>query len=137
MANVTRDSGAGIDARSAFNSGPFSGDLIAGEDLPNVCPCYVKQSDGLVYKSNGTALNEAARVDGITPCAYKAGEAVTLYGAEVRFSVMGIGSTPPVGGYLYVSATAGEWSDTATTGDPNGTVRILPNGQCKLIRVGK
>jgi hypothetical protein len=85
--------------------------LFAGEDLAVWDACYIK-SDGLVWKSNGTSANAAAKVDGYAPAVTKAGEPVTLYkNVRVRY---GAGLTP--GARIYLSATAGTLSDAATTG---------------------
>jgi hypothetical protein len=86
--------------------------LLAGEALGAFDACYIKASDGKVYKSTGAAANAAAKVDGYASKATPIGEAVTLYkNIRVRY---GTGLTP--GTRLYLSATAGTLSDAATTG---------------------
>lgn len=85
--------------------------LIAGEDLTALDACYIKP-DGLVWKSNGTAANAAAKVHGYAPRAVKAGGAVTLY-KNIR-AEYGAGLIP--GTSVYLSATAGTLSDVATVG---------------------
>jgi hypothetical protein len=89
----------------------FAG-LLAGEALTAGCPCYIKGADGKVWKSVGTAVNEAAHVDGWAAEACAAGEAVTLF-FDVNFRY-GAGMTP--GTRLFVAGTAGTLADTATTG---------------------
>jgi hypothetical protein len=85
--------------------------LIAGEDLAAWDACYIK-NDGLVYRSNGTSANAAAKVDGYAFVAAQAGEAVSLYhGVNVRY---GAGLTP--GTRVYLATTAGALVDAATTG---------------------
>lgn len=85
--------------------------LLAGEALTPFDACYIK-SDGLVWKSNGTSANAAAKVDGYAAKGAGVGEAVTLYkNVRVRY---GTGLTP--GARVYLSATAGTLSDAATTG---------------------
>lgn len=118
MALITRVASAGIDAVSAQRASSFSGDLYAGEDLAAAAPCYIKESDGKVYMSNGTSANEAASVFGFTPKSYKSGEAVSLFMHGARFKY-GSGLTP--GDDYYLGATAGRLDDGATTG---GTVVI-------------
>jgi len=85
--------------------------LIAGEDLAALDACYIK-SDGLVWKSTGTAANAAAKVHGYAPKAAKAGAAVTLH-KNIR-AEYGSGLIP--GTTIYLSATAGTLSDVATIG---------------------
>lgn len=121
MALITRASTAHIDATTAMKAPQLSGDFIAGEALDAVAPCYIKEVVGgkmMVYMSNGTAANAAAKVDGFTPVAYALGEPVTLYGPGTRFGY-GSGLTVPTA--LYLGATAGRLDNAATTG---GTVAI-------------
>lgn len=91
--------------------------LIAGEALSAGDACYIKSSDGKVYKSTGTAANAAAVVDGFAPTDCPIGEATSLYW-HVNF-YYGAGLTP--GSFVYLSTTAGALEDAATTG---GTVPI-------------
>lgn len=86
--------------------------LMAGEAIGAFDACYIKASDGLVYKSTGTAANAAAKVHGYASKDTDSGEPVTLYkNVRVRY---GAGLTP--GATIYLSATAGTLSDAATTG---------------------
>lgn len=85
--------------------------LKAGEAIAAGDACYIK-SDGLAWRSNGTAANAAAKVDGFAAEAAAVGEAVTLW-FEVNFRY-GSGLTP--GARYYASATAGALDDAATTG---------------------
>lgn len=88
--------------------------LIAGEDLDWLDPCYIKASDGKVYRSTGAAVNAAAKVRGYAAMPAKAaqGDAVTL----IRDFVAGWASAVAPGTDLYVDTTAGGLSTTATTG---------------------
>jgi hypothetical protein len=129
MATITRASSASADTGSLMRAPQIAGDLYAGEDLDIAAPCYIKASDGLVYMSNGTAANEAAKVDGFTATAVKSGEAVTLFGTGTRFGY-GSGLTP--GQNMYVSATKGRLDDAATTG---GTVVVARAINATDIRV--
>lgn len=85
--------------------------LLAGEALAAGDICYIK-SDGKAWKSNGTAVNAAAKADGIAVETAGAGAAVTLM-RNVEMSYAS-GLTP--GARYYVSATAGKLDDAATTG---------------------
>lgn len=97
--------------------------LIAGEDLLAVAPCYIKTSDGKVYMSNGTAVNEAAEVVGFCPRATKSGQPCTLFGhgACFRYGTF----SGQAGDRLYLAATAGRLDTAATTGDPT-TIATTP-----------
>lgn len=94
-------------------SGLISNDTIAAGDA-----CYIKSSDGMVYRSTGAAANAAAVVDGFAAQAASAGQSITLYW-HVNFNY-GASLTP--GTSLYLSgATAGALADAASTG---GTVVV-------------
>jgi hypothetical protein len=112
MANITRSSAASMDASSGMFAPQKTGSLYAGEALDPVAPCYIKASDGLVYMSNGTADNEAAKFDGFTAKAYRVGDAVTLFGIGARFRY---GTSLAIGN-LYISATAGRLDTAPTVG---------------------
>lgn len=87
--------------------------LRAGEALGALDACYIKASDGLVYKSTGAAANAAAKVHGWAAQATPVGEAVTLlHDVNVGY---GSGLTP--GATYYLSGTvAGGIADAASTG---------------------
>ena len=86
--------------------------LLAGEAIAAGDCCYIKGSDGKVYKSDGTASNAAAEVHGWAANAASIGEAVTLvWDVRIRY---GAGLTP--GTKLYVATTPGTLVDGATTG---------------------
>lgn len=92
-------------------SGLLAGEAIAAGDL-----CYIK-SDGKIWRTNGTAANAAAEVNGIALQAASVGEAVTIaWDVRVRY---GAGLTP--GAKIFASATPGAIADAATTG---GTKQI-------------
>ncbi len=88
--------------------------LLSGEALAAGDACYIKAADGKVWKSIGTAINAAAKVDGFAAEAASVGEAVSLL-FDMNFHY-GAALTP--GARLYVSATApgGLLGDAATTG---------------------
>lgn len=88
--------------------------LTAGEAIGAFDACYIKASDGKVYKATGAAANAAAKVDGFAAQAYASGDTdVTLYW-DVRVNY-GSGLTP--GARYYLSgATAGALADAASTG---------------------
>lgn len=88
-------------------SGLYAGEAIAAGD-----PCYIK-SDGLVWRSNGTAATAPAAVHGWATVPSMAGSPVTLYW-NVHISYGPANATP--GAKLYVSATPGQLDTAATTG---------------------
>ena len=85
--------------------------LLAGEGIAAGDDCYIK-SDGKVWKSDGTAANAAAKVDGFAAREAGVGEAVTLV-FDVNFRY-GAGMTP--GARIYLFTTPGLIGDAATTG---------------------
>jgi hypothetical protein len=92
--------------------------LLAGEALAAGDACYIKDTDGKVYKSTGAAANAAAKVRGFAAQATPINEAVTLYW-DVRFNY-GAALTP--GANVFLSgATPGGLADAASTG---GTASI-------------
>lgn len=115
MAVVTKATSPGpsTDTVTGMKACNLAGDLYAGEAIGALDSCYIKNSDGKVYRSNGTAANEAARCHGFAPVAYAVGEAVTLMAPGTRFRYA-TGLTP--GQPLYVAATAGALDTGATTG---------------------
>lgn len=88
--------------------------LLAGEDLAAGDACYVKTSDGKVYKSTGAAVAAAAKVRGFASQDTKLGEAVTL----MHGVVFGWGTTvlSPGADYFLSGTTAGGLADAASTG---------------------
>lgn len=87
--------------------------LKAGEAIAAGDACYIKASDGLVWKSTGAAANAAAKVRGFAFVDAPAGEAVTLVW-DVNFRY---GAALSPGTELYLSgATAGGLADAASTG---------------------
>lgn len=117
MALLTRASTASPDTSTAMFAPQVAG-LTAGEAIDACAPCYVKAADGKVYMSNGTAANAAAKVDGFSAQAAKAGSGVTLLGPGMRMSY---GSGLTIAALYYVAATAGRLDTAATTG---GTVAV-------------
>lgn len=131
MALVTRATDANFDPISLLHAAQIPG-LRAGEDIDVLAPCYIKQSDGLVYMSNATAANEAAKVDGFAPRACKAGQPITLFGRNTRARYAASGLT--IGATLYVGATAGRLDTAATTGDAVGVARVISATDIRFIR---
>jgi hypothetical protein len=122
MADLTKSASASMDTSTGMFAPQKTGNLYAGEALGVAVPCYIKAADGLVYQSNGTAANEAAKFDGVTPRAYAIGEPVTLFGVGARFRY-GTGLT--IGADLFISATAGKLADAATTGGVRAIARVM------------
>jgi hypothetical protein len=122
MADLVKSARASMDASTGMFAPQKTGDLYAGEALGACVPCYIKSADGKVYQSNGTAIGEAAKFDGFTPTSHGIGEPVALFGVGARFRY-GTGLT--IGADLYISATAGNLSDTATTGGVRAIARVM------------
>jgi hypothetical protein len=131
MALVTKASDASMDTTSIQRC-PQIPSLTAGEALDVLAPCCLK-SDGLVYMSNGTAADAAAKIDGITPRAYASGDTnVTLHGKGARFRYAASGLTP--GAVYFMGATAGRFDTAATTGDAVGIAKAVSATDLRLIR---
>lgn len=118
MAEITKPAGTlanGSNLASTLPPQPMQDPLIAGETLAANDACYIKASDGRVWRASGAALNEAARVFGFVYKAAQAGKPVTLLHDVVLGGYLTTEVTP--GKLLYLSATvAGGLADAATTG---------------------
>ena len=103
---------------------PTGGDVLrglkAGEDIAAGDVCYIK-SDGLIWRSDGSAANAAAVGGWIAAAATTAGEACTCY-RNVSFHY-GSGLTP--GAPYYVGATAGRLDTATTTGGTAVVARAI------------
>ncbi|HEX2864267.1 MAG TPA: hypothetical protein VHN99_06840 [Deinococcales bacterium] len=133
MATVNRSTRAGLDANQGKRAPIVSGDVYAGEDLPAAAFCYIK-SDGKVYNCDATAAGETTRLAGVTGAAYKAGEAVTLFGIGTRLRYADSGLTPGAPLYLDVTANKGGLSNTATTGDAVGVAAAINATDIRVTR---
>lgn len=125
MALVTRAATAHIDASTGMFAPPLSGDLVAGEALDAVAPCYLA-ADGKYYMCNGTAAGVTARVAGWTPKKYKIGATIDLIQGLGVVASYGSGLTP--GAILFLATTAGRLDTVATTGDAVGVAQVLHDG---------
>lgn len=97
-------------------SGFYAGEAIGAWDA-----CYMN-ADGKVYRSNGTAVNAAAVVDGYAAQPYAAGDPVTLYwGVHCAYAT---GMTP--GTPYFLSGTVPGGLDTvASTGGTQVVARAI------------
>lgn len=85
--------------------------LAAGEDIAAGDACYVK-SDGKIWRSDGSAADALAKVDGFAPTACPTGEVISLiFNVTFRY---GASLTP--GARVFLSATTGALADAASTG---------------------
>lgn len=128
MALVTRAS-VNLDASTAMFAPQISG-LIAGEDILCGAPVYIKAADGKLYNSNGTAVAEAAKVDGFSSRDALSGQALTVYGKGTRFRY-GTALTP--GTNLFLAATAGRLDTAATTGGLVPIARVIDTTDIRVI----
>src|ERR1051325_7509641 len=112
MAAISKVGTPTISTIGPCNGRRVGSNLFAGETIGAGDPCYIKASDGLVYRSTGAAANAAAKVRGWAAAGYVAGDPVTLYEAvEMRY---GSGMTP--GADVFLGATAAALADAASTG---------------------
>lgn len=129
MAAIATPSAASLTTEMEHTSlAPFQVKGIAGEAIEVGKVCYVKASDSKIYKADGTAADELARVRGIYigPYTCRADEAITLHHTvEVAYTTA---TTLSPGANLYAGTTAGNLDTAATTGGvrPCGYVRSNP-----------
>lgn len=129
MALLAKAADASVDTSTAIKLPSISG-KTAGEDIAACAPCYIKAADGLIYLSNGTAANAAAKVDGFSAQAAKAGQGVTLFGPGLRMRY-GTGLTP--GDLYYLGTTAGRLDTAATTGGTVALAKALDSTDVLII----
>jgi hypothetical protein len=134
MATVTKASDASVDTITAMKADHLAGNLYAGEALAACDFCYIKASDGKVYRTNATSSGtEATRLAGVTPVAVAINNAVTLLGVPLRMRYAASGLTP--GAIFYLSATAPGGLDTAaTTGDAVGVAQAIDDTDVRVTR---
>lgn len=131
MALLAKDAAASGDTSQLIYAHQISGG-IAGADIDVCSPCYIKASDGLIYMSNGTAANEAAKISGWNMrTAVKAGQPVTLFGRNIRMRY-GTGLTP--GARYFLGTTAGRLDTAATTGDAVGVAEAINDTDIRVTR---
>lgn len=130
MALLTKAADASVDASTAMYAEQITGG-VAYEDIPAIAACYVG-SDGLVHLSNGTANDAAAKFDGISAQAAKAGQGVTLFGRGTRMRY-GTGLTP--GALYYVAATAGRLDTAATTGGLVAIAKAITTTDVRIVNI--
>jgi hypothetical protein len=132
MAEITKSSKASLATTNIPPSCQVGSGLIAGEDLGTLDACYIKASDGKVYKATGAAANAAAKPDGFAALAAKSGEAVTLIeGCDVRY-----GSSLTKAARLYLSGSvAGGLADAASTGGTVPIAKVLDSTRIRLLHL--
>lgn len=104
-------------------TGLYAGELIAGGDA-----VYIKESDGLVYKTSGAAATEPARCRGFAAKVASVGEAVTILrdGVHVAYGPNTTGVPTPAGRSLFLSGTvAGGLADTASVGGTTAVAFVI------------
>jgi hypothetical protein len=129
MAAVTKIASASMDASTGMFAVQTT-DLIAGEDLAAVDACYIKTSDGKVYRSLGTSDVEAAEFVGFVPRATKLGQPCTLFSIGARFRY---GTSLSPGAVLFVGLTAGALADAVTAGGRTPIARVIDDTDIQCI----
>lgn len=132
MAAVTKGAAASFDAVSIMYLIPIHG--IAGEDIAICDACYLKASDGKIYRASGAAANEAARLAGFTPKAVKSGDPIEVFGVGAKFNYTDTGTDLTPGALYYLGATGG-LDTAATTGDAVGAVQALDKHMVRVVKV--
>jgi len=97
--------------------------LLAGEAIQAGDACFIKSTDGRIWRSTGAAANAAAVVDGWAAENVIPGEAISLY-KNVNFNYSAAGLTP--GTFYYLSGTVvGGIADAASLGGTAPIARSL------------
>jgi len=129
MASISKVTPVSISTPAPDAEHSLSG-LYAGEAISAGDACYIKSSDGKVWRSSGTATGAAAVVCGYAAGDCPAGEPLSLYyGVRFRY---GAGLTP--GTLVYLDTNAGGLSDTATTGGVNPIGYVVDATRIELVR---
>ena len=129
MAAITKGANVNMDTDSGMRAGHI-GYLLAGEAIAKGDACYIKGSDGKVYKSIGTAANEAAMVHGLAPDAAAAGEAVSLYSAP---SIWEYGAALTPGTAVFLGLVAGQFDTAAQVGHPAPVGHVVDAARIRII----
>ena len=129
MAAITKSVNISMDTNSGMRAGTISG-KVAGEAIAKGDACYIKGSDGKIYRSIGTAANEAAMVHGLAADAAAANEAVTLYGAPSIWEYS-TGLTP--GTAVFLGLVAGGLDTAAQIGHPAPVGHVVDAQRIRII----
>lgn len=113
MAEITKTGRPSLASTNVSPSCRLTG-LVAGEPLDAGDACYIKASDGRVYKASGATANaEATRVRGFAAVTVGIAMGITL----LRNVNIGYGSTLTPGVDYFLSGTVpGGLADAASTG---------------------
>lgn len=131
MALLDRVSDASVDASTTMFAEQVSG-LVAGEAIDAIAACYIKESDGKVYMSNGTANDAAAKFDGISAQAAAAGQGVTLFGRGTR---MRYGTGLTIAALYYIGTTAGRLDTATTTGGLTAVAKAISATDIRIVNL--
>lgn len=129
MANLAKTGRPSLCSKVPPAGHQFTG-IYAGEAIEAGDACRINSS-GKVVRSVGAAADTNANVFGFAATNYDAGDVVTLFFSE-RFNYS-LNVVP--GKSYFLSTSAGQLSDTATTG---GTVPVaygLPDGRLQVLQV--
>src|SRR5262245_21591538 len=129
MAAITKSANVSMDTVSGSKAGTVSG-KIAGEAIAKGDACYIKASDGKIYKAINTAANEAANVAGLAADAAAINEAVTLYSAPSIWEYSDGNLTP--GALVYLGGVAGGLDTAAGTGHPTPVAHALDSQRIRV-----
>ena len=110
-----------IDANTLIKGATLNG--IAAAAIDACAPCTY-DANGQIVMSDGTAVNAAAAVVGVSVRDALAGEPITLAPPGTRINYDKAGGLTP-GTALFVSANAGKWADAASLGDTVGIGKVI------------
>lgn len=135
MAQVAKVGNPSLSTLLPCHAHQVGSNLHTGEAVAAGDACYIKQSDGLVYRSDGSANNAGAVCDGFAAVKANVGEAVTLLtGVDFNY---GSGLLALAGLLLYVSGTTpGGLADAASTGGLVAVAKVLDNTRIRVRAAG-
>jgi len=130
MAAVTRSALVSMDTVSGSKAATVSGKL-AGEAIAKGDACYIKGSDGKIYKAINTAVNEAANFVGLAAASAAINEAVSVYGPHSIWEYADGTLTPGI--LIYLGAVAGGLDTAAGTGHPTPVAHAIDASRIRVI----
>lgn len=129
MAVINKVAGAGLSGIVTPNQVCGAG-LVAGENVKRLDACYVKQSDGKVYRSlaTTTATDETNQVRFLAADDFDAGEDFSGFLGSFE-ALYGSGMTNGVNLFLAAgSGNEGKLADNSTSGAPLPIAFVLKGG---------
>lgn len=133
MSAVTKGSNVSL-ATDLVNDSNRTVPLFVGEDIAAGDACYIKTSDGKVYKSTAAAADPAAECDGFAVAAALVAQRQTIslyHDVDINYAASGLSP----GSFLYVSpTTAGSLQTTAPPNQAKPFARVIDATRIRVLR---